>query len=191
MDQDSVRLPRPPSRLHLPACCCKRAAALYCTVLHRLPQCYDKYLLSHLKACAHHFGQPSWGLGGPHDAGSYCQWPHQTGFFHQHGSWSMPYGKFFLQVRRGARGGAGHDVRAGGSHTCCLYVPACLPAPQPNAPAAPCYILHMPPCAHVRTALRPPPPPVLHVPPPAARRCTAVVQRDAGPPRRPGPGRGS
>lgn len=60
-------------------------------------QCYDKYLLSHLKACAHHFGQPSWGLGGPHDAGSYCQWPHQTGFFHQHGSWAMPYGKFFLQ----------------------------------------------------------------------------------------------
>ncbi len=43
--------------------------------------------------------QPSWGHGGPHDAGSYCVWPHQTGFFHQHGNWGSPYGKFFLQVR--------------------------------------------------------------------------------------------
>ena len=55
-------------------------------------------MLATLKACADQVSQPSWGLGGPHDAGSYCIWPHQTGFFHQHGSWSTPYGKFFMQV---------------------------------------------------------------------------------------------
>jgi len=60
-------------------------------------QCYDKFMLATLKACAEQVGQPSWGLGGPHDAGSYCLWPHQTGFFHHHGNWDTPYGKFFLQ----------------------------------------------------------------------------------------------
>ena len=54
-------------------------------------------MLSTLKACAQQVNQPSWGLGGPHDAGSYCMWPHQTGFFHHHGNWSSAYGKFFLQ----------------------------------------------------------------------------------------------
>ena len=63
-------------------------------------QCYDKFMLAGLKACADQVSQPSWGLGGPHDAGSYCIWPHQTGFFHQHGSWNTPYGKFFMQARR-------------------------------------------------------------------------------------------
>ncbi|GIL62493.1 hypothetical protein Vafri_16696 [Volvox africanus] len=60
-------------------------------------QCYDKYMLSVLRACAQQVNQPSWGLRGPHDAGTYCVWPHQTGFFHQRGNWSSPYGKFFLQ----------------------------------------------------------------------------------------------
>ncbi|GAX73096.1 hypothetical protein CEUSTIGMA_g549.t1 [Chlamydomonas eustigma] len=60
-------------------------------------QCYDRFMLATLKACADQVNQPSWGLGGPHDAGSYCIWPHQTGFFHQHGSWNTPYGHFFMQ----------------------------------------------------------------------------------------------
>ncbi|GIM16354.1 hypothetical protein Vretimale_18986 [Volvox reticuliferus] len=60
-------------------------------------QCYDKYMLSVLGACAQQVNQPSWGLRGPHDAGNYCVWPHQTGFFHQRGNWGTPYGKFFLQ----------------------------------------------------------------------------------------------
>ncbi|GFR52231.1 hypothetical protein Agub_g14684 [Astrephomene gubernaculifera] len=61
-------------------------------------QCYDKYMLSVLRACALQVDQPSWGLGGPHDAGSYCVWPSQTGFFHhQRGNWGSPYGRFFLQ----------------------------------------------------------------------------------------------
>lgn len=60
-------------------------------------QCYDRFMLASLKACADQVSQPSWGSGGPHDAGSYSLWPHQTGFFHQHGNWCTPYGKFFLQ----------------------------------------------------------------------------------------------
>ncbi|GLC38086.1 hypothetical protein PLESTM_000684200 [Pleodorina starrii] len=60
-------------------------------------QCYDRYLLASLRACAQQVNQPSWGLRGPHDAGTYCVWPHQTGFFHQRGNWCSPYGKFFLQ----------------------------------------------------------------------------------------------
>ncbi|EFJ41627.1 hypothetical protein VOLCADRAFT_68093 [Volvox carteri f. nagariensis] len=60
-------------------------------------QCYDKYMLSCLRACAQQVNEPSWGLRGPHDAGSYNVWPHQTGFFHQRGNWNSPYGKFFLQ----------------------------------------------------------------------------------------------
>lgn len=59
-------------------------------------QCYDHYLLASLQACAHAVGQPHWALGGPHDAGSYCQWPHQTGFFHHQGGWDTEYGRFFL-----------------------------------------------------------------------------------------------
>lgn len=41
--------------------------------------------------------QPSWGLGGPHDACRYKEWPHQSNFFHHNGSWASAYGRFFLQ----------------------------------------------------------------------------------------------
>lgn len=60
-------------------------------------QCYDRFMLSSLGACAQQVRQPHWGLVGPHDAGSYCQWPHQTGFFHHQGSWQGEYGRFFMQ----------------------------------------------------------------------------------------------
>lgn len=60
-------------------------------------QCYDQYMLSSLAACAARQGQPHWGLSGPHDAGDYKQWPHQTGFFHHQGNWRSDYGHFFLQ----------------------------------------------------------------------------------------------
>lgn len=60
-------------------------------------QCYDRFMLASLQAAAQHVGQPHWGLGGPHDAGTYTQWPHQTGFFHPRGSWASEYGSFFLQ----------------------------------------------------------------------------------------------
>jgi len=61
-------------------------------------QCYDRFMLASLHACAQQVGRPHWGLGGPHDAGCYCQWPHETGFFNNNcGSWSSAYGSFFLQ----------------------------------------------------------------------------------------------
>jgi len=60
-------------------------------------QCYDRFMVASLSAAAQQVGQPHWGNSGPHDAGSYCQWPHQTGFFHHQGSWSSEYGRFFLQ----------------------------------------------------------------------------------------------
>ncbi len=66
-------------------------------VRHALLQCYDRFMLSSLGACAQQVRQPHWGALGPHDAGSYCQWPHQTGFFHHQGSWQGEYGQFFMQ----------------------------------------------------------------------------------------------
>lgn len=60
-------------------------------------QCYDQFMVSSLSAAAQQVGQPHWGNSGPHDAGMYCQWPHQTGFFHHQGSWYSEYGRFFLQ----------------------------------------------------------------------------------------------
>ncbi|KAH9310166.1 hypothetical protein KI387_038077 [Taxus chinensis] len=60
-------------------------------------QCYDKYMVANLKQHSEEMGHPKWGLGGPHDAPSYCQWPHERGFFMDNGgSWSSPYGDFFL-----------------------------------------------------------------------------------------------
>lgn len=44
-------------------------------------QCYDKYILSTLQAAALEMGREEDGQSGPHDAGTYCQWPHQTRFF--------------------------------------------------------------------------------------------------------------
>ncbi len=58
-------------------------------------------MLSGLRACAEQVRQPPWGLGGPHDAGTYRALPHQTGFFAHNGNWTSPYGRFFLQVRLG------------------------------------------------------------------------------------------
>jgi len=60
-------------------------------------QCYDKYMLANLKQHSEAMGHPVWGLGGPHDSPSYNQWPNEGGFFNENGgSWSSPYGEFFL-----------------------------------------------------------------------------------------------
>ncbi|GAX76884.1 hypothetical protein CEUSTIGMA_g4330.t1 [Chlamydomonas eustigma] len=60
-------------------------------------QCYDKYILADLKRTAEAVGRPEWGLSGPHDAGHYNSSSWETGFFvSQGGSWSTPYGHFFL-----------------------------------------------------------------------------------------------
>ncbi|GBF88708.1 beta-amylase chloroplastic-like [Raphidocelis subcapitata] len=58
-------------------------------------QCYDAFMAGSLAAAAQQAGQPHWGSGGPHDAGSYSLLPHQSGFFHHQGSWASEYGRFF------------------------------------------------------------------------------------------------
>ncbi|KAE8708793.1 Beta-amylase 1 [Hibiscus syriacus] len=60
-------------------------------------QCYDKYMLSSLKAAAEAVGKPEWGSTGPTDAGRYNNWPEDTPFFKKEGGgWNSPYGEFFL-----------------------------------------------------------------------------------------------
>ncbi|PQM41911.1 beta-amylase 3 chloroplastic-like [Prunus yedoensis var. nudiflora] len=61
-------------------------------------QCYDKYMLASLNACARAIGMPEWGNGGPIGAGNLMQNLEQTDFFKSHhGSWTTPYGNFFLE----------------------------------------------------------------------------------------------
>ncbi|GFP96181.1 beta-amylase 1 chloroplastic [Phtheirospermum japonicum] len=60
-------------------------------------QCYDKYMISSLKAAAESIGKPEWGHTGPTDAGHYNNWPEDTNFFRKEGGgWDGPYGEFFL-----------------------------------------------------------------------------------------------
>ncbi|XP_038876128.1 beta-amylase 1, chloroplastic-like [Benincasa hispida] len=60
-------------------------------------QCFDKYMLSSLKAAANAAGKPEWGLSGPTDAGHYNNWPEDTWFFKKEGGgWNSSYGEFFL-----------------------------------------------------------------------------------------------
>ncbi|GFY81463.1 beta-amylase 1 [Actinidia rufa] len=60
-------------------------------------QCYDKYMLSHLKAAAEAAGKSKWGSTGPTDAGHYNNWPEDTNFFRKEGGgWDGAYGEFFL-----------------------------------------------------------------------------------------------
>ncbi|MCO5562741.1 hypothetical protein L7F22_016373 [Adiantum nelumboides] len=60
-------------------------------------QCYDKYMLSSLKAAAECVGKPQWGHGGPSDAGHYKNWPEESDFFRRDGGWNSSYGRFFLK----------------------------------------------------------------------------------------------
>lgn len=59
-------------------------------------QCYDRYMLSSLKAAAESVGKPEWGNAGPGDSGSYNQWPEDTNFFRREGGWNTEYGQFFM-----------------------------------------------------------------------------------------------
>ncbi|XP_071730406.1 inactive beta-amylase 9-like [Rutidosis leptorrhynchoides] len=59
-------------------------------------QCYDENMMQNLKQHAENFGNPNWGLGGPHDAPSYYQQPIADTFFKEGGSWESFYGDFFL-----------------------------------------------------------------------------------------------
>ncbi|GJN09124.1 hypothetical protein PR202_ga27102 [Eleusine coracana subsp. coracana] len=59
-------------------------------------QCYDRYMLSSLKAAAESVGKPEWGNAGPGDSGSYKDWPEDTPFFRREGGWNTEYGEFFM-----------------------------------------------------------------------------------------------
>ncbi|KAL8479753.1 hypothetical protein ACS0TY_026618 [Phlomoides rotata] len=60
-------------------------------------QCFDKYMLSSLRAAAEAYGKPEWGHTGPTDAGEYNNWPEDTNFFKKEGGgWNSAYGEFFL-----------------------------------------------------------------------------------------------
>ncbi|KAF8780061.1 hypothetical protein HU200_001712 [Digitaria exilis] len=59
-------------------------------------QCYDRYMLSSLKAAAEAVGKPEWGNAGPGDSGSYKDWPEDTPFFRREGGWNTEYGQFFM-----------------------------------------------------------------------------------------------
>ncbi|XP_057477649.1 beta-amylase 3, chloroplastic-like [Actinidia eriantha] len=60
-------------------------------------QCYDKYMLASLNACAQEVGMREWGNGGPIGAGNLMQDPENTDFFKTDGLWNTPYGEFFLK----------------------------------------------------------------------------------------------
>ncbi|XXG90074.1 hypothetical protein AAC387_Pa12g1921 [Persea americana] len=60
-------------------------------------QCYDKYMLASLNACARDIGMREWGSGGPLGASNLMQNPEETLFFRSDGSWNTPYGRFFLE----------------------------------------------------------------------------------------------
>ncbi|KAI6707005.1 hypothetical protein NL676_009967 [Syzygium grande] len=61
-------------------------------------QCYDKYMLASLNACAREIGMREWGSGGPIGTGNLMQDLENTEFFKSDdGSWNTAYGKFFLE----------------------------------------------------------------------------------------------
>lgn len=60
-------------------------------------QCYDKYMLASLNACARKMGMPQWGYGGPTGASTTTNDPERAEFFRSDGSWNTPYGQFFLE----------------------------------------------------------------------------------------------
>lgn len=60
-------------------------------------QCYDKYMLASLSACARKVGMEEWGSGGPRDVSNLSHNPEESSFFRSDGSWNTAYGQFFLE----------------------------------------------------------------------------------------------
>lgn len=60
-------------------------------------QCYDKYMLVSLNACARDFGMRGWGNGGPLGACNVLQNPEGSTFFWSDDCWNTPQGRFFLE----------------------------------------------------------------------------------------------
>ncbi|KAI9092334.1 hypothetical protein K1719_020664 [Acacia pycnantha] len=59
-------------------------------------QCYDKYMIASLNACARDIGMPAWGQGAPRDTGSLR---HNLFSTSENGNdpWNLPEGRFFLE----------------------------------------------------------------------------------------------
>ncbi|TKY46609.1 Inactive beta-amylase 9 [Spatholobus suberectus] len=53
-------------------------------------------MLNFLKQHAEAYGNPLWGLSGPHDAPTYDQSPNSNSLCKDEGSWESTYGDFFL-----------------------------------------------------------------------------------------------
>ncbi|GMH05812.1 hypothetical protein Nepgr_007652 [Nepenthes gracilis] len=61
-------------------------------------QCYDKYMMEHLRMAAYQEGKPQWGKTGPQNAGFYNSSPFGIPFFEGGGdSFLSDYGRFFLE----------------------------------------------------------------------------------------------
>ncbi|KAG0493967.1 hypothetical protein HPP92_004961 [Vanilla planifolia] len=60
-------------------------------------QCYDKYMLASLRACANKVGMHELGYGGLLRASSLFQNVEETNFFRSDGCWNTDYGRFFLE----------------------------------------------------------------------------------------------
>ncbi|XP_031495851.1 beta-amylase 3, chloroplastic-like [Nymphaea colorata] len=60
-------------------------------------QCFDKFMLASLRACARAIGKDDWGNGVPFDVMDFEEnGPHQTSFFRNEGYCDSPQGRFFL-----------------------------------------------------------------------------------------------
>ncbi|XP_028774697.1 beta-amylase 3, chloroplastic [Neltuma alba] len=57
-------------------------------------QCYDKYMIASLNACARDIGMHAWGQGAPHGTGSFR---HNLFTTSEYSPWNTPQGKFFLE----------------------------------------------------------------------------------------------
>ncbi|KAL3331535.1 hypothetical protein AABB24_035059 [Solanum stoloniferum] len=86
----------PAGELRYPSCPLQKAARTLRSRELGEFQCYDKYMLASLNACAGEMGMREWANGGPIGAGSLMQNPEGSEFFKSDGSWNSPYGEFFL-----------------------------------------------------------------------------------------------
>ncbi|PIA48900.1 hypothetical protein AQUCO_01300058v1 [Aquilegia coerulea] len=87
----------PGGELRYPSCPSHKLASSWRTRELGDFQCYDKYMLASLNACAQNIGMHEWGNGGPLGTGNLMHNPEETKFFKSDGSWNTPYGRFFLE----------------------------------------------------------------------------------------------
>lgn len=87
----------PAGELRYPSCPSQKLAWAWRTRELGEFQCYDKYMLASLNACAREIGMREWASGGPIGAGNLMHDPESTEFFKRDGSWNTPYGEFFLE----------------------------------------------------------------------------------------------